>query len=374
MKIILLFTLVYSFRIFSQFIPNQISEIDRLDLLEFRDTSKQLELIKDHIKDLESNDCILQNDSYNECSKPFALLEELLNQAFFLEEKLLELKEKIYPFLDEKGKIFESIAIELEDEFPIALTCPKTDLTNLIENADSMLIFTQRLKKIGAYEMLPEIPNVIKRDCDGSIKNKCWQIDMYGNIFYITEENLKISYDCLIKNKLDREMYEASNIIKSANIAIEALKTCFTKLNPIRAKEILNKIDNQEYMMFCKGQNADAGTEKCGYTNKGLDYFNLVFTPMSCENIEETIFHEILHMNSNIDNLDTHHHNNPDCRKHDSIYFCARTCFPNSVREKINFTHKACSSCIKNSNEISRCKSKEFDEIIFDQSYFNCEI
>jgi len=374
MAIITFISLLISLDLCAQSIP-PLAENEILILQEYRELKKDLTLKQDQIQNLESNECLIKNDHYNECSKPFLLMEELLEKTYNIQEQILDYQTQIYPYLDSSGNLLETIEMSLEERFPLSIICPQETLIDLIEKADSMLIFVQRLRKLGLQEDIPRIPNAKKRDCDEKIKNDCWELDPYGNVFYITKENLKIHYNCLFpgNKKVSRDIYNPESIISSSNAAVKQLNTCFAKLNPSRSKEITDRIQKQEYMMFCKDEVEDFKSSRCGFAKKGGSFFNLVKREVGCENLDETIFHEILHLNSHIDNLETEKHNDSLCSKHDAVYFCSTTCFPRSRENKIKFSQKACRSCVKNPNEAYRCDDKNFDNTVFDQSYFNCE-
>jgi hypothetical protein len=353
-----------------------ISIEETLDLQEYRERKNQINTIHSQLNELEKNPCIINNDNYNECSKPFSLMQELLENYHIHQDRLFELKMNIYPYLDENDQILTSIEQELEERFPINQACVTTPLSELIEQADSMLIFIQQLKKQGSYERFMDIPNAKKRDCDKEIPNDCWEVDPYGTVYYITKYGLKISSDCLLSSSDGYErpqIFSSKNIIQSANSAVNKLQSCFGKLNPSESNKVMSKILNHEYVMMCT-PNSDGGNDhRCGFTRRGQDYFNLVFNQRGCEGYEETIFHEILHMNSNVDNLQTHNHNRGECSKHDAVYYCARSCFPRSQRPKIKFSKKACQGCVKNPEQSHLCSNSNIGTINFDQSYINCK-
>ena len=345
------------------------------DLQEYRERSQEMRIIQSQLDELEKNPCIVANDHYNECSKPFVLMQELLERQYSHYDTIEELKFSIAPYLDENDEILESIENDLEEQFPLNEYCEIPQLETLIEQADSMLIFVQQLKKHNTYQRFMDIPNARKRDCDRQIKSDCWKVDQYGNVMYVTKHNLVINSECLLKDESLRSRpneYSPDKIIDAANMAVNKLKTCFNSLNPTRAAEILGRIEKQEYFMMCSPNSDGSDNHRCGFTRRGQDYFNLVFNANGCQGYEETIFHEILHMNSHIDNLHTHNHNRGECRRHDAVYFCSRSCFPKSNRAEIKFSQRACHACVKNPEERRRCNYDNMGTPTFDQSDMTC--
>lgn len=373
MKFTLLLSILYSTTIFSYFTTPTIDEI--LLLQEYRERRQEVRTLQMHLDELEKHPCIVKNDHYNECSKPFVLMQDLLEKVLIQQDHIDDLKSILFPYLDENDSILQTIEDALEDRFPLSEYCSSPPLAELIEQADSMLIFIQQLKKQNSYDRFIDISNAKKRDCDEDISSDCWKVDQYGNVFYVTKQQLVISSECLLRDSENRarpDQYSPEKIIQSANMAVEKLKSCFSELNPTQSQVILERIKSQDYYMMCKQNHDGSDNHRCGYTRRGQDYLNLVFNSKGCEGYEETIFHEILHMNSHIDNLQTHNHNRGECSRHDAVYFCSRECFPRSSRPTINFSQRACESCIKNPDERHRCNYDNLGTPTFNQSDMTC--
>ena len=226
-------------------------------------------------------------------------MEELLESRFEISDRIEEIKINIIHLLDENNELPSSIEIDLEERFPISGTCPRPNLESLIEQADSMLLFTKRLRQLGVYNDFMDVTSAQKRDCDEEIDNDCWKVDEYGNVFYVTKYGLKLEASCFVDDPENprSNKYSPNNIIRAANIAMERMKGCFSKINPQAAKQILARIAKRDYMMFCKKSAEQFDRPVCGYAQIGSDIFNLVFNDKTCPGYEETIFHEMLHMN-----------------------------------------------------------------------------
>ena len=373
MRLVLIIQLFYSSFCFANFLAPEMDEY--LDLQEYRERNIELRRIQNLLDELEKNPCIVKNDHYNECSKPFSLMEDLLDQYQEQLENIFTLKLNIYEYLDHDGNILKSIEDQLEEQFPTSTLCSEKPLEDLIEQADSMLIFIQRLKQNEKYDRFLSIENAKKRDCDEEIKNDCWKIDEFGNVFYVSKKGLMVDTECLLsaeEGERTPDQYAPEEVIKAANLAVSKLESCFSELNPREAASILSKIQDQEYTMFCQRKKMGDKSHRCGYTHKGNDVFYLIFNEQGCDGYEETIFHEILHMNSYVDNLHTNNHNNGECAKHDAVYFCSRSCFPKSQRPRINFSYKACLACVKNKDEQHRCSNDALGTPTLDQSFETC--
>ena len=372
MKVLTVTLLLWVFKSFALYYTPNENEV--LELQEFRELKLEIEIINKQIEQLETNPCIVKNDHYNECSKAFLAMEELLESRFRASDRLEEVKINIIHYLDENSELPSTIEVELEERFPINGTCPRPSLESLIDQADSMLLFTKRLRKLGVYNNFMDVTSAQKRDCDEKITSDCWQVDEYGNVFYVTKHGLKIEASCFIDDPENPRSnnYSPNNIIRASNIAMEKMKGCFSKINPQAAKQILAKIAKREYMMFCRQKAEQFDHSVCGYAQLGSDIFNLIFNEKTCPGYEETIFHEMLHMNNGVDNLSVHNHNSGECTKHDAVYFCSRYCFPESTRDVINFSQKGCEACIKNPRETHRCYQGKFNNQSFDESYFKC--
>lgn len=372
MKFLTTTLLLWVFKSFASYYAPTENEI--LELQELRELQLEIEIVNKQIDQLEKNPCIINNDHYNECSKVFLTMEELLESRFEVSDRIEEIKINIIHLLDENNELPSSYEIDLEERFPISGTCPRPNLESLIEQADSMLLFTKRLRQLGVYNDFMDVTSAQKRDCDEEIDNDCWQVDEYGNVFYVTKYGLKLEASCFVDDPENprSNKYSPNNIIRAANLAMERMKGCFSKINPQAAKQILARITKRDYMMFCKQSAEQFDRPVCGYAQLGSDIFNLVFNDKTCPGYEETIFHEMLHMNKGVDNLSVHNHHRGECTKHDAIYFCSRFCFPESTRDKINFSKKGCEDCIKNPDEVHLCEQRNFNNQSFDDSYFSC--
>ena len=342
----------------------------------YRELKDELEYKNKIIEELNENKCIQSNDLKNECSKPWVVLEEYLQSRFELIGQLKDWEDEhpfILDYFDENGNLLDTVVAQIQLDGEIIESCYRPNLAEIIEQSDGMLKFINKLKKLKTYPRYMNIPNAKKRDCDEKIKNECWDIEGQ-NIFYITKTNLKIDSICLIQDgpedKKRDPSYSPENIINQADIALEKFSSCFDKIDSYASSQVKQRIASQDYYLYCKPQTED--DEKCGNATKGSESFNLFFNP-SCVDYAETIFHEILHMNGTVDNLHTHKHNDSFCHKHDAVYFCTRYCFPQSKRNYIKFTQKACEVCIQDpSIRKKECEKSIYNSTEFDQSHFSC--
>ena len=108
MRLLLIIQLFYSSLSFANFLAPETDEY--LDLQEYRERMIELKRIQSLLDELEKNPCIIKNDHYNECSKPFSLMENLLDQYQEQLENIFTLKLNIYEYLDANGNVLSSIA------------------------------------------------------------------------------------------------------------------------------------------------------------------------------------------------------------------------------------------------------------------------
>ena len=129
MKLFLFFSYTYSTLIFSQYSPVTMTEW--FDLQDYRERNQEVRIIQSQLDELEKNPCIVANDHYNECSKPFVLMQELLEKLYVQYDAIEELKFSIAPYLDENDQILQSIESDLEEQFPLAEYCEVPNLKEI---------------------------------------------------------------------------------------------------------------------------------------------------------------------------------------------------------------------------------------------------
>ena len=374
MKIFLLISITFITSL--TFGETRLVELEHLPLLhEYRMNSERIGELSLAIEDLVDNSPCMMLDA---CPEVVDSLQILLDDYYKNEVRLMELKSDLFYYFDE-GELLSEVDHELSEWLGLDSqglgSCPPPPLPEVIFDANKMISFIQKLKTQGTYQRFLEVPTTSKRNCSTKIKNDCWEVDHEGRVNYISKQNLKIRDHCLLKDsdtEIIPEGYLPEKLIEAADKAVLKLKTCFHDLNPVRSKEIINRINSQQYLMQCDREDLGRNKHRCGYTKKKSDKFNIVFSRQGCEGYEETIFHEILHMNSHIDNQDTVFHNDGQCHKYDAVYFCSRTCFPKSERYKIKFTKKACDDCVKNPDSKYLCKQSNFGTPTYDNSWQNC--
>ena len=371
-----LFFVLITFISQSTFGETRLVDLEHLPLLhEYQMSSQRIGEISLAVENLIDNSpCMMLGT----CPDDVDSLQILLDDYYENDVKLRNFKSELFYYFDE-GELLTEVEDELNEwldlDSPGLGSCPPPPLPEIIFDANNMISFIQKLKTQDSYQRFLDVPTTSKRNCSTKIKNDCWEVDHEGRVNYVSKQNLKIHANCLLKENDTEKIpqnYRPEKLIEAADKAVLKLKTCFNDLNPVRSKEIINKINGQQYLMQCDREDLGRNKHRCGYTKKKSDKFNIVFSRQGCEGYEETIFHEILHMNSHVDNQDTVFHNDGQCHKYDAVYFCSRTCFPKSKRYKIKFTKKACDGCVKNPDSKYLCHQSNFGTPTYDSSWQNC--
>ena len=180
--------------------------------------------------------------------------------------------------------------------------------------------------------------------CQKNQKN-CW-ITLNKKKYFKTDYNALISNHCNEKNL----GIEWKSFLEKIKTGFTKINNCFSTIAPIRAQTLLRKIEKNKVRVEClltrspQIAKSELGglkeVETCGYESR--DGSITLFSIEKCKDISKSVFHELLHYDSTIDNFKVSTHNGSSkCRPYDRVYSCVEACFLHDDLKKIAESNKA---------------------------------
>ena len=216
------------------------------------------------------------------------------------------------------------------------------------------------------FDHLKSLPGFSREECERDEQVECWQMES-GIYYYVARGHIRISEGCLTRQagvgRLDwstfptnpRDYLEAA---RKAGETVRPKKGCYTAINKEKAEGLAFYYETKRPRILCTPERepekkATGGGERCAYAYPHS--FDLYLTaPNLCGGLARTIFHESMHAEGEIDNLETFSHNNGACRSFDAVYHCSYLCFPEKPRPDF-FHQRGCESCVSEERAEALC-------------------
>ncbi|OFZ17310.1 MAG: hypothetical protein A2X86_02330 [Bdellovibrionales bacterium GWA2_49_15] len=217
------------------------------------------------------------------------------------------------------------------------------------------------------FEHLRSLPGFSREECRDDDQVECWRQDS-GVYYYVARGHIQISEGCLTRQaagtNLDWSTFPSRpmDYLEAARQVAQTVapkKGCYTGINKDKAEDLAFYYKNKHPRIQCtpdtlSERKTSGSGERCAYTFSGaLDLF--LTAPNLCGGLARTVFHESLHAEGRIDNLQTQHHNNGVCRAYDAVYHCSFLCFPEKPRPRF-FHRRGCERCVSDDKVETLCR------------------
>ncbi|MBI2520084.1 MAG: hypothetical protein HYV97_06695 [Bdellovibrio sp.] len=314
----------------------------------------------------------------SECKKAKADVQRRSALIAAKRRRLAKLKIKLKDYLDYTQGILQNSKNRLEangvssSQISGTLTCLQT-LGGLAWVPEINKLYTQGMAILGRYnrqlylDHLRSLPGFSRDECARQDQVECWHQEG-GIYYYVARGHIQISEGCLTRQaaggRLDWSTFPSNPLdyLEAARQVAQTVaprKGCYRGINREKAESLALYFETKHPRIQCTPESRSEretsdGGERCAYTHSGsLDLY--LTAPNLCGGLARTLFHESMHAEGSIDNLQTHHHNNSACRSYDAIYHCSYLCFPENPRP--HFFHRSgCESCVSEERVDTLCR------------------
>ncbi|MBI3543091.1 MAG: hypothetical protein HY075_07450, partial [Deltaproteobacteria bacterium] len=129
-------------------------------------------------------------------------------------------------------------------------------------------------------------------------------------------------------NCLAREP-KAGTFLSAVKAVNKRADACLRRLNPEVAADLAQYLAHSGGVRIVCSPSAATRPNECAHVTPGGSEMTMT-RPFECGRLDNTIFHELLHLGTRLDDMTAEHHNDSSCRRYDAIYAAAELCFPSA--------------------------------------------
>ncbi len=170
---------------------------------------------------------------------------------------------------------------------------------------------------------------------------------------------------------IDSSCAQPESYVRAANAVTARMSSCLSRINPEVGEEVTEfRARHTQIRIVCAPREAGKSTE-CAHAVHGYPEIVLTRTK-ACGSLENTIFHEFLHVATSLDDMTAPHHNDSSCRRFDAIYACSEVCFPSMpTLKKAGIGWFGCKTCVTDEAAADRiCSTLPID---IDTAFQTCK-